>query len=171
MRPPVYYTVPLTSRLGIWMWIAQTFFSSQTWQSFARGRTWRELLWAHPPERRSWAFPPLAYVRAWWYWRYFGEPASRSEWWGFTAIHLGGSLSLARYTATPHWLIAIYLVLAILPWLALTARRLIDTGRSPWLAALAFMPWANIALLVLCSLPPTDVGRSIGRYVAPLHRY
>jgi uncharacterized membrane protein YhaH (DUF805 family) len=62
---------------------------------------------------------------------------------------------------TPQWL-AWTLVLWTLPFIwvgvSMSMRRAADAGRSPWLALLFFLPWANYALMLVLSVLPTAPG-------------
>ncbi|MFE9558871.1 DUF805 domain-containing protein [Streptomyces sp. NPDC006703] len=85
----------------------------------------------------------------------FKGRATRSEFWMFelidtlitVALYLGGP-ALGIGTAP----VAIYTVATILPNLAVTIRRLHDTGRSGWVVLVGFIPFfGSIALLIMCA--------------------
>ena len=59
----------------------------------------------------------------------------------------------------PAVLIIIYLVLSIIPWIALTVRRLRDAGKSGWWTILLlFVGIGHIILLILCALGSAVAG-------------
>jgi uncharacterized membrane protein YhaH (DUF805 family) len=96
----------------------------------------------------------------------FNGRARRSEFWYFMlfnfiiefvlAVIAGGISAAAAQGSTPNTSLAIiaeiplllYCFAVIIPTLAVSVRRLHDTGRSGWLVLLSFVPIANIILLI-----------------------
>lgn len=99
---------------------------------------------------------------------------SRRAFWGFWLVHaaltlaLGAASAVAGTLADLPWVagsavLALYLVLAFFPSLALIARRLHDTGRTSWLCALIGLPPLTLLVVYWCLLPgepgPNDWGQ------------
>lgn len=85
----------------------------------------------------------------------FSGRAHRREYWMFFLINFCISVALNIVSeATGLVLLSIIYSLAVLlPTLAVTSRRLHDTGRSAWWLLISFIPIIGmIALLVLCAL-------------------
>jgi uncharacterized membrane protein YhaH (DUF805 family) len=86
----------------------------------------------------------------------FRGRATRTEYWVFILFHLvvlGGLLALAAWKEPLTALFSLYYLGAILPMLALAARRLHDAGYSGWLQLISLIPFGGIVLLVLLALP------------------
>ena len=91
--------------------------------------------------------------------------ASRSEFWWFFLIYYGGIFGYIIYSvATSAEIteadvgpIVIYMMVLLPPFLAVLARRLHDKGLTAWLMLLGFVPFGQLALLILAALPG-DVG-------------
>lgn len=80
----------------------------------------------------------------------FSGRARRREYWMFTLFNvIGFTLFIvagaALGTQIPYLL---YVLAVLLPTVAVTARRLHDTGKSGWLFLLTFIPLAGLVLLV-----------------------
>lgn len=116
----------------------------------------------------------------------FSGRAQRKEYWLFVLVYvllyIGLSfvdVVLGTYgSSTGFGLLTGILALALLiPSVAVTVRRLHDTGRSGWWVLMAFIPLANIVLLVLCCFdsspganrygPNPKEGTSTGSTVLP----
>ncbi|SDX28805.1 DUF805 domain-containing protein [Litoreibacter albidus] len=86
--------------------------------------------------------------------------ASRSEFWWFTAIYYGGLAALVvLYIATAQGLgdgeggpLVAYFVVMFFPFLSAFVRRLHDKGLTAWLLLLGFVPFGQLALLILAVL-------------------
>ncbi|HSC14233.1 MAG TPA: DUF805 domain-containing protein [Gammaproteobacteria bacterium] len=81
----------------------------------------------------------------------FNGTASRSEfWWFMLFVYLViAALSLLSTTLT-----SIFAVAVLLPYLAVGARRLHDTGRSGWWLLLLIVPFGVIVLIVFWVMEP-----------------
>ncbi len=93
----------------------------------------------------------------------FSGRSTRSEYWFFLLFNLlaaiiiglisgiiGAILGLDTETTTG--LADLYILVALLPWLALNARRLHDIGLSGWWILISLVPLLGpIAMLVLCA--------------------
>ena len=85
----------------------------------------------------------------------FGGRATRREFWLFQAIHVPilvglNILSLADGSWLFLALFGIYALATLLPQLAVSVRRLHDTGRRAWWLLLVFVPFGigNLVLLI-----------------------
>lgn len=87
----------------------------------------------------------------------FEGRARRSEYWFFYLFNIiVGCLTLLMPFVC--WLVSVAL---LLPSLAVTVRRLHDVGKSGWFLLLAFIPIANLYLIVLYfldSVPDNEYG-------------
>ncbi|WP_192384132.1 DUF805 domain-containing protein [Mesorhizobium silamurunense] len=101
----------------------------------------------------------------------FSGRARRKEFWGFclfwtigliVAIGVGLSVDLSRgdidgggdEPIVMLGLLGLYILLTILPWIALIVRRLHDLGLTGWLAILCFVPYlGGLATLVFALIP------------------
>ena len=80
----------------------------------------------------------------------FNGRATRDEyWWFFLAVVIG---SAAASTVHPA-LYALFSIAALLPMLAVGARRLHDTNRSGWWQLLGLVPFGIIVVIILLVLP------------------
>src|SRR5258708_739686 len=81
-------------------------------------------------------------------------------WRPFDYINPVWSVRAAAIGHMPTWLNLVFAVWT-LPFLwigvALTLRRLVDAGRTPWLSLLFFIPYVNYMLMLLLSILPTAV--------------
>ncbi|MDE2483269.1 MAG: DUF805 domain-containing protein [bacterium] len=96
----------------------------------------------------------------------FSGRARRSEYWWFAVFNVIAIAVLALVGGVLGALIAgkeiagdiatvlygIYVIAVLLPSLAVSVRRLHDTGRSAWWLLLSFVPFANIVLLIFYCL-------------------
>jgi len=100
-----------------------------------------------------------------WYllvWKKFAEFSGRSrrkEYWMFTLFHtiiclilFIGVFALGKSGTFAWVLICAYSLAAIVPSLAVTVRRLHDTGKSAWWLLLSFVPLGGLVLLVFTCL-------------------
>ncbi|TPN83837.1 DUF805 domain-containing protein [Mesorhizobium sp. CU3] len=67
----------------------------------------------------------------------------------------GGELPIVMFG-----LVAIYVLLTILPWVALLVRRLHDVGLTGWLAILYFVPYIGWLMMVVFGLIPSQAGEN-----------
>jgi uncharacterized membrane protein YhaH (DUF805 family) len=82
----------------------------------------------------------------------FAGNASRPEFWWFALFVL--LVSAVLTTITP-LLGEVFSIAVLLPYLAVGARRLHDTGKSGWLQLLLLVPLAGlIVLIILWAQPP-----------------
>jgi|ETNmetMinimDraft_8_1059916.scaffolds.fasta_scaffold58365_2 uncharacterized membrane protein YhaH (DUF805 family) len=86
----------------------------------------------------------------------FNGRSSRAEYWHFTAVQVVLYLATVLATLVVPIFIVGWLIFALgtlVPWLAASARRLRDTGRSPLLLLLLLIPFVGtLAILVLCAM-------------------
>ncbi|WHY86108.1 DUF805 domain-containing protein [Neobacillus novalis] len=81
----------------------------------------------------------------------FEGRARRQEYWMFYLVNSIISIILVALMGASDSLVIlvfIYFLAIILPSLAVTVRRLHDTGRSGWWMLIGFVPFGNIVLLV-----------------------
>ncbi len=76
----------------------------------------------------------------------FTGRASKPEFWWWALFALVGALSLGIIS---NKLSTAFSVATLLPYLAVTARRLHDTNRSGWLQLIAFIPLIGWILLII----------------------
>ena len=88
----------------------------------------------------------------------FNGCASRSEFWWWALFDLVGAIALGVISDRAS---AAFTLATLLPYFAVTTRRLHDTDRSGWLQLLAFIPIVGwILLIVWCA----QEGKSPSRY-------
>ncbi len=85
----------------------------------------------------------------------FDGRATRAEYWWFVLAVLIGSAAAA--VSSPQ-LCALFSAAALLPTIAVGARRLHDTNRSGWWQLLALVPFGVFVLAFLLSLPSHHPG-------------
>jgi uncharacterized membrane protein YhaH (DUF805 family) len=101
-----------------------------------------------------------------WYWmtlpfrRYadFQGRSRRKEYWMFSLLNLGIMFVCAMFSAgkssTAAVMLVLYLLLVVVPYLALSVRRLHDVGVSGWLLLVGIIPYVGgLALFVLTIIP------------------
>ncbi|WP_406393638.1 DUF805 domain-containing protein [Streptomyces sp. NBC_00887] len=94
----------------------------------------------------------------------FSGRARRKEYWMFALFHaifivvLAG-IGVAIDTQIPYF---IYFIALFIPSLAVTVRRLHDTGRSGWWVLIGCVPFVNIALLVFTFLDSAPEANEYG---------
>lgn len=100
----------------------------------------------------------------------FGGRARRAEFWNFQAFYLVASLVLmypyltasAKSESDSFSIailpIAIFVVLSIIPHLAVTIRRLHDTGRSGWWYFISLIPYVGGIVLLVISVFDSEEG-------------
>lgn len=100
----------------------------------------------------------------------FKGRARRAEYWWFFVVNLIPAVTLSLLDrqlglvseSTGYGLISgLYIAVAFIPSLAVTVRRLHDTGRSGWWFLLSLIPVINIALIILLAL---DGAKSANKY-------
>jgi uncharacterized membrane protein YhaH (DUF805 family) len=88
----------------------------------------------------------------------FGGRARRTEYWMFMLFHaliifflafLSGMMVEAEWMNIPIFLLVIYILMSFLPALAITIRRLHDTGKSGWFYILTFIPYVGGIILLI----------------------
>lgn len=80
----------------------------------------------------------------------FSGRARRSEYWYFMLFNIVILIlltSLTEITELFSYLCLLYIFAIIIPLLAVTVRRLHDTGRSGWIMLLSFVPLGGLILL------------------------
>ena len=88
----------------------------------------------------------------------FTGRATRAEyWWFFLAVLIGSAAASAAHPA----LYGLFSVAALLPLLAVGARRLHDTNRSGWWQLLGLVPFGIIVVIILLALPATTSAASL----------
>ena len=98
----------------------------------------------------------------------FEGRARRKEYWMFTLIHiliifalsfLSGLLSFSEETALiSSGLIFLYIIATLIPGLAVTVRRLHDTGKSGWFYLLALIPYVGGFIILIFTIMEGDIG-------------
>ena len=81
----------------------------------------------------------------------FGGRARRQEYWMFVLFHVIVAVVLLvaeTMAGGPGILYALYLIGTILPSLAVSVRRLHDTGRSGWWLLLSLVPFGSIVVFI-----------------------
>ena len=114
----------------------------------------------------------------------FSGRSSRSEYWSFVLvwalIYISGVIvSRVDFPDVIGGIIwvayMVYLFATLIPWLALTVRRLHDTGRSGWWFLIYFIPLGGIVLLVFMCLrsdpQPNKYGMPYSKTEAPNANY
>lgn len=91
----------------------------------------------------------------------FSGRARRTEYWVFALINLVISMILSAIDTALSlgFLGIIYSLLVLLPGLAVTVRRLHDTGRSGWWVLIGFIPligWIILLVLMLLDSDPME---------------
>ena len=95
----------------------------------------------------------------------FSGPATRTEFWLWFLIHFSILIGIAIVTnivqkpfgVLPGTLFLLYGLATLIPHLAVTARRLHDTGRSGWWILVSLVPFFGfIILLILLMLGSDD---------------
>lgn len=103
-----------------------------------------------------------------------GRAGRKEYWYAFPTLvaldlllRMGNKLAFLGYDAffEQSWGVGIVLgwcilgllvsVLVLIPWMALTARRLHDIGLSGWFALVFFIPWVGYLFILLCGLIPS----------------
>lgn len=90
----------------------------------------------------------------------FGGRSSLSEYWYFWLYSLLAGLAISLLTFVPSvelqvfvaFIAFAFLLVNLVPGLALSVRRLRDAGFSPALLLLVFVPFGGIAVLILCAM-------------------
>lgn len=99
----------------------------------------------------------------------FSGRARRKEYWMFTLINSLIILALAFFMGMladtsmvflPSIILMIYVLFIILPGLAVTVRRLHDTGKSGWYYLLSLIPYVGGIILIIMTVQNGDVGRN-----------
>ena len=83
----------------------------------------------------------------------FSGRSRRSEYWFwslFDILFVGASLLLDGLAGGGGGIFLISILVTLIPSLAVTARRLHDTGKSGWWQLLGLVPFGGIVLLVFC---------------------
>jgi len=75
--------------------------------------------------------------------------------WGYllSILPLGAQIALGIFT--------VLALASLMPWIAISIRRLHDTGRSGWWVILAAVPLGNAVLAVLLALPSIDRAQAV----------
>ena len=75
--------------------------------------------------------------------------------WGYllSILPLGAQIALGLFT--------VLALVSLMPWIAISVRRLHDTGRSGWWVLLAAVPLGNAVLAVLLALPSIDRAQTV----------
>lgn len=108
------------------------------------------------------------YLSVWKRYFDFKGRAGRPEFWTFTLVNLVIGLILQALSRDPgdsSPAAAIFYLVALLPTLGVTARRLHDIGRTGWWQLLSLIPFlGTIVVLILCALRGMP---EVNRYGAP----
>ena len=117
---------------------------------------------------KAWGLPrPPKSRRFWWDYYFeglrkygvFSGRASRSEYWFFYLFNVIGVLGFAVFAgiigavfrlnnSDTNNLASLYFLATLLPYIAVSVRRLHDTGKSGWWMLVAFVPLVNLILLL-----------------------
>lgn len=108
------------------------------------------------------------YKKVWSQFADFSGRARRREYWWFSLINmvlLFGMMLLAAYTSpteepSAFWLVVfgVYLLAALIPGLAVTVRRLHDTGKSGWWILINFVPYIGGFILFIFTVLDSEDG-------------
>ena len=108
------------------------------------------------------------YLQAWRRYAAFSGRTTRREFWGFLLVHILIILVfsfLERHFAVANpeicfgWYTALYLMVMLIPGLAITVRRLHDSGLRGWWVLLLIVPlvgWLIVLLLAARGSQPAD---------------
>ncbi|MCB1756915.1 MAG: DUF805 domain-containing protein [Gammaproteobacteria bacterium] len=101
------------------------------------------------------------YIDAFKHYATFRGTSSRTAFWMFFLINLLVTLAIIAVevaTDNPGWIDLVYTLLTLLPCLALTVRRIRDTGFALWWLAIVLVPgFGLLILMVLLAQPGADV--------------
>lgn len=96
----------------------------------------------------------------------FDGRAKRSEYWLFLLVHAIISIILGLIPLVLDWFViveVVYFLALLVPWLAVGARRLHDSGKSGWLQLILLVPLIGwIIVLVLMALPSDNDDNKYG---------
>ncbi len=97
----------------------------------------------------------------------FDGRARRTEYWMFTLFNVIIAVVLSLidrvlFGSGHHFLYGLYGLAVLVPSIAVSIRRLHDTGRSGWWLLLAFVPIAGIVLLVFMCMDSQPGGNEYG---------
>ncbi|GAA2648647.1 MULTISPECIES: DUF805 domain-containing protein [Streptomyces] len=104
----------------------------------------------------------------------FSGRARRQEYWMFFLFQIAALIIVAILDAvlgTSPWLYALYALGTLLPNLAVTVRRLHDTGKSGWWIFINFVPlvgfiWLIVLLATAGQQQPNEYGQDPKAYAA-----
>ncbi|MFD7918671.1 DUF805 domain-containing protein [Streptomyces sp. NPDC059740] len=105
------------------------------------------------------------YLTPWRKYAVFHGRARRTEYWTFVLTHVV-LMNIVRLLAdhriierdTYHLVVQLYLLILVLPTVAVAARRMHDTGRSGWLALFTFTPVVPVLALFDGQRGPNQYG-------------
>jgi len=107
-----------------------------------------------------------AFISGWTNWNNFTGRASRSEFWFFylslTIISIVLSI-LEMLIGIPGILTTLYQLIIIVPYIAITARRLHDWGISGWWQLSYLTIIGILVIIILCMLPAKEDENKWGR--------
>jgi uncharacterized membrane protein YhaH (DUF805 family) len=83
----------------------------------------------------------------------FNGRASLAEFWWFALFAI--ALRVVGHIVFRHGAMGLITLALVLPWMAVTARRLHDTGRSGWLQLLWIVPVIGWAILIYLAAQPS----------------
>jgi len=101
------------------------------------------------------------YVEAFRKYAQFSGRARRMEFWMFTLINVLVIVGLAVFADKALWanfLLVVYFVAMFIPCIALTVRRLHDTGRSGWWIFISAVPLIGSIAMIIFEVLPGDMG-------------
>lgn len=90
----------------------------------------------------------------------FSGRASRPEFWWWALFSLLASMVLG---AISQWLSVLFFLATLVPYLAVTARRLHDTGRSGWMQLIGLIPLIGLIIMIVWLAQP---GKDSSRYAS-----
>lgn len=106
------------------------------------------------------------FLRAMRHYADFGGRSRRREYWSFVLIYLGLGIVVAGIEATLAqtvgqplmWLMLLFMLATLIPSLAVTVRRLHDTGRSGWWVLLNVVPLIGPVVLLVFVVTDSEPG-------------
>lgn len=95
----------------------------------------------------------------------FSGRTSRNDFWMFVLFHFIIMVGLSMIDIT--LLSGLYGLATIIPFIAITARRLHDTNKSGWWQLLELIPFVGLIVIVIfCAQPAVDEGNRFGAAVS-----
>ncbi len=93
----------------------------------------------------------------------FSGRARRREYWMFVLVNLIISIALravAHFVGIMHVLVPLYGLAVLIPAIAVSVRRLHDTGRSGWWLLISLIPIVGAIVLLVFFVQDSDAGQN-----------